>query len=447
MPPALAPESRDPTWRELSVFRGVPFASRRASVVLAGLLATLAVPAEGQIPSADARALGLGGPSPTLARGFAAIAGNPANLGAEDSPRWSATALAIEFRNGLDPVSLGDVARWEGRDVPRNVRTRWLDDVRSEDSEAGAAGLDVTLAAYSRGRIAVQVSTRAFGTVALNTDAVELLLFGNAGLTGEPRDFRLSGSAGHGFVVTTGSVAYGRPLTTIEGGVLHVGGTLSFSIGHTLGLARDNGSGLTSDPTELDLRFPLLHSAGGADAPGHGIGVDLGALWTRGPLSIGATLRNAVTTFAWDLDDFVLRPGSAFFDPDRTTTDFGERPGREAPPVLLDALSHMTFPRLLAAGAAYRMRPDLTLAADLAVGPGGGMSVESDFRLGIGAEFFPRMDVPLRGGIALLERGAQLSAGAGIVRGRITASVAAALRTGALDDTILASLGVGFRPG
>jgi hypothetical protein len=431
---------------ELGLFGGTLFTCRRVSAVLVGVFLIVPIPAAGQIASADAGALALGGPSPTLARGFAAIAANPANLGAEDSPRWSATALAVEVRNGLDPISLGDVARWEGRDVPRNVRTRWLDDVRREDSEAGAVGVDLTLLAYSRGPIAVQLSTRAFGGVALNEDAVELLLFGNAGLTGEPRDFRLSGSAGDGFLVSTASVAYGRPLAVVDGGVLHAGATLSFSVGHALWLARDNGSGLTGDPTELDLRFPFLRVASGAGAPGRGFGVDVGALWTRGPLAVGATLRNALTTFAWDLDDFVLSPGTAYFDPDRNTTDFDERPGREAPPVLLDALEDMTFPLVLAAGAAYRMDPDLTLTADLAIGPGGGMAIESDLRVGIGAEFSPRANIPLRGGIALLERGVQMSAGAGLDWGRFTASVAAALRTGALDDTVLASLGVAFRP-
>jgi hypothetical protein len=433
-------------WPELSLFRGAPFVRHRVSWILVGLLVTLPTLAVGQIPSADAGALALGGPSPTLARGFAAIASNPANLGTQDSPSWSVTALAVEFRNGLDPVSLGDVAAWEGRDVPKSVRTEWLDDVRNERSEAGAVGVDLTFLAYSRGRIGVQLSTRAFGSVALNEDAVELLLFGNAGLTGEPRDFQLSGSAGDGFIVSTGSVAYGRPLAIVGGGLLHVGTTVSFSIGHALWLARDNGSGLTGDPTELDLRFPFLRVARGAATPGQGFGVDVGALWTRGPLAIGATLRNALTTFAWNLDDFVLRPGTAFFDPDRTVTDFDDRPGRAAPPVLLDALEDMTFPRVLAAGAAYRMRPDLTLSADVAVSPGGGMAVESDVRVGIGAEFLPRTNVPLRGGIAVLERGVQLSTGAGLVSGRLTASISAALRTGALDDAVLASLGVAFRP-
>lgn len=398
-----------------------------------------------QIPSADAGSLGLGGPSPTLSRGYAAIAGNPAALGVQDAPAWSGTALSVAIRHGLDPIGMGELARWEDRDTPRSVRLGWLDDVRRSGSEAGAAGLDLTLLAVSRGSVGVQLSTRAAGDVQLNRDAVELLLFGNAGFTGEPHDFELSGSRGEGFAVTTLAVAYGRRAGRLAGGDLHLGATASLWVGHALAIARDNGSGLSGDPTELDLRFPLLHSAGGGGLDvGRGIGLDLGALWIRGPLTLGATVRNALNTFEWTLDDLVLRPGTAFFDPDRSTTDFDERPAREAPPVLLDALSAMTVPPVLAAGASYRSRPNLTLSADLSVGPGGGMAVDPDARLGVGAEYVPREGLPLRGGLALLERGVELSAGASLVRGRFVVAGGTAFRVGALDDVILGALNVSF---
>ena len=428
------------------MFRGAPVALPWVLAHLAPLL--LGAPLAAQVTSPDALALGLGGPSPSLARGFAAISANPAALGSADSPSWSVSGLAFEIRRGLDPVTLGDLANWDGRDIPRTVRAAWLDDVRRSGSESGGAGLDLTLVSLSLGRLGFQLSARAAGDVSLNPDAVELLLFGNAGLTGEPRDYELAGSAGDGFVVTTGSLAYGLPVAVVDGGSLHLGATASISLGHALWVARDNGSGLTGDPTRLDLRFPILHVDGNVGSGGEGLGfaVDLGALWTRGPLSLGATVHNALNTFSWDLDDLVLRPGSAFFDPGRSTTDFDERPGSEAPPVMLDALEDMTFPLVLAAGAAYRLRPKLTVTGDMVFGPGGGMAVDSDLRVGIGAEYTPRPDVPLTGGVAILERGVQLSAGVGLKTGRLSVSSAAAVRTGSLDDAILGSLGVAFHP-
>lgn len=425
-----------------------PLPTLRRLPWLAGLVLAWGTPTAlaGQLPSPDAAALGLGGPSPTLARGFAAVAANPAALGAPDGPGFSATVLSLGLRQGLDPVGMGELADWEDRDVPRSVRERWLQRVRSGGSEAGAVGAEVTLAAVARGPVGVQVTTRAFGRMSLNTDAVELLLFGNAGLTGDPRDFDLQGSRGAGFVVTTVAVAYGRRVGALAGGDLRLGGTLTWSVGHAVALAKDNGSGLTGDPTELDLRFPVLHVGGGVGGldHGHGAGLDLGVLWARGAVTVGLGLRNLINTFEWRLDDLVFRPGSALFDPDESSTDFDERPATEAPPILLDALRDMTFPPTLTAGASWRPRPDLILTSDAGFRRGGGMAVDPAFHVGVGAVYRARTNFPLRGSLAVVERGVQGAVGAGVELGRFTVAGALALRTGALDDAILGSFGASF---
>lgn len=419
------------------------------AAVIAAALTTAVLPAgaAAQLPAADAGALGLGTPSPALARGFAAVAANPAALGAPDGPGVSATVLSLGLRSGLDPVTLGDVAEWEDRDVPHRVRMRWLEDIRTRGSQAGAAGVDVTLASVTRGRLGAQVSTRAHGDVLLNPDAAELLLFGNAGLDGTPRDFELAGSRGDGWIVTTAAVAYGRPVGRIAGGGLHAGGTLTFSVGHALGLGRDNGSGLGGDPTELDLRFPVMHVGGDAEGidHGHGLGLDVGVLWITDAVTVGATAVNVFNTFDWDLRDLSFRPGAAVFDPDESSTDFDERPAEEAPPVLLDALEALTFRRGLAVGAAWRPPGEWTLTADLRVEGSGGMTVEPDLLVGVGAEYRSRENLPLRAGIALIERGVQLSTGLGLELGRFGLTGAAAVRVGALDDLVLGTLGASFR--
>ncbi|HZD06484.1 MAG TPA: hypothetical protein VE173_16345 [Longimicrobiales bacterium] len=432
------------------VVRGIhprPPVFRSAVLPTALALACTPVRTAGQLPSADAAELGLGGSSPSLARGFAAVAANPAALGAPDGPAFSATLLSLGVRQGLDPVGLGELADWEDRDLPRSVREEWLERVRSNGSESGGAGAEVTLAALSRGRVGLQLSTRAFGRVSLNADAAELLLFGNAGLTGEPRDFDLAGSRGDGFVVTTAAVAWGSGVGPFAGGRLRVGATLSLSMGHVVALARDNGSGLTGDPTELDLRFPVLHVGGatGSLDHGHGVGLDLGTLWTDGSRTVGIVVRNVVNTFEWRVEDLVFRPGSALFDPEESSTDFDERPAGEAPPVLLDALEDMSFRPAVAAGASWRARPDLVIEADLELRRGGGMSVEPDARLGVGAEYRPRPEVPLRGDLAVVERGIQGALGAGLELGSFMVAGAVAVRTGALDDMLLGTFGVSFR--
>ncbi|HSR42067.1 MAG TPA: hypothetical protein VLL48_07850, partial [Longimicrobiales bacterium] len=86
------------------------------------ILTAVAVPATAaQLPAPDPAAPGTGAASPALARGYGAVAVNPAALGAPDRPDLSATVLSVGLASGLDPVTLGDLADWEGRDVPRRV--------------------------------------------------------------------------------------------------------------------------------------------------------------------------------------------------------------------------------------------------------------------------------------------------------------------------------------
>lgn len=422
------------------------------AVPLMGLAVSLAAGctaagATAQLPAAHAGDLGIGMPSPALARGFGAVATNPAGLGAEDGPTLSATALAVGVRSGLDPVTLGDLAQWQGRDLPHRVRSRWLADVKARGGQAGGAGLDVTGLAVSRGRMGFQLSTRAQGEVSISPDAAELLLFGNAGLDGSARDFDLEGSGAEGWVVTSAALAYGRPVGRVSEGRLHLGGTLTLSVGHVLGLARDNGSALGGDPTRLDLRFPVMHVADDAGGPEHGrgFGLDLGVLWTGEAFTLGAQVRNVVNTFAWDTGDLAFRPGAAAFDPEGSSTDFEERPAREAPPVLLDALDAMTFPRAAALGAAWRRGSRLTLTGTLVVEEDGGMTADPGMMLGMGAVYRARETLRLRGGVAWVERGVQLSGGAGVERGRFSLWASGAVRAGALDDVLLGSLGATFR--
>ncbi|HSR42754.1 MAG TPA: hypothetical protein VLL48_11295, partial [Longimicrobiales bacterium] len=120
-------------------------------------------------------------------------------------------------------------------------------------------------------------------------------------------------------------------------------------------------------------------------------------------------------------------------------------PAEEAPPVLLDALDALTFRRAVALGAAWDAGPRLTLTGDLRWRENGGMTPEPDAFLGVGLAYLARENVPIRTGVAAVERGVQLSAGAGLGLGRFTLSGAMAVRTGALDDALLGTFGASFR--
>ena len=76
--------------------------------------------------------------------------------------------------------------------MPDAVRDEWLAQVLEAGGQTGSVSAGGTPIALTIGPVGIQVSSRASAEVAdLSTDAAELLLYGNAGRTGEPRDFDL----------------------------------------------------------------------------------------------------------------------------------------------------------------------------------------------------------------------------------------------------------------
>jgi hypothetical protein len=166
-----------------------------------------------QLPQASAAALGMGYNMTAGARGFAAIANNPAGLGHASSPGFSIAIPSLAAEAGLGPISLTDLADWEGRLVPTNVKEDWLTRVAASDGQGGTVGVGATPLALSIGPIGFQLSTRVGGVASLAPDAAELLLFGNAGRTGTARDFVLENSFVEAYAVTTAAVSYGFQAT------------------------------------------------------------------------------------------------------------------------------------------------------------------------------------------------------------------------------------------
>ena len=68
-----------------------------------------------------------------IARGADAVSLNPAGLAMPDGPMASASFLALRAVGGLGPIGLGDLARFDGREVPDEVRLRWLERITAAD--------------------------------------------------------------------------------------------------------------------------------------------------------------------------------------------------------------------------------------------------------------------------------------------------------------------------
>ncbi len=414
-------------------------------------LATTGRPAAAQLLSADAAHLGTGQSYTALARGFGAVSLNPAGLAMPGSPEASVAVFPLELRRDLDPVSAGDVADFQGRQIPRSTREEWLSAVEAEGGQRGGFAGGVSPVSASVGRFGFQLSTTGGAEASLNPDAAELLLFGNAGRTGEPGTFDLAGSSLRAFAVTTAGLAYGHPVDVPGEGDLALGATLKYSVGNALLLARDAGDGgssISGDPLEVRLDFPVLQSDSAFDDPnlnaGSGVGLDLGAAWEAGAWSVGAAVRNVFHTFEWDVGKLYYRSGTALLDRENRDSDFDARPASGAPASVLAPLNDLTLAPEVSLAAAYRATERLAVTAEARRRLGDGLPLAPGTRLAVGAEYEARPFLPLRAGVAKITDGVQFGGGAGVRLGSVEVGVAALARRGDAGDGSVAQLSVSY---
>jgi len=134
-------------------------------------LALIAGTAGAQMPSASAAAFGMAGNYSAAARGYDALAWNPAGLGLDGGPAFSLNLLSGGGTTGLDPVKFNDIADYGGKIIPANVKEQWLQKIGS-GSERGSVDGSLSILALSIGRIGIQGGIVATGDANLNQDAV-----------------------------------------------------------------------------------------------------------------------------------------------------------------------------------------------------------------------------------------------------------------------------------
>jgi hypothetical protein len=406
--------------------------SALALAIAIGMAASSA--AHAQLGAASAAALGRGDVRTPIARGFDAIAANPAGLGMPGSGRFTLALLPALGGQGAGPVTMRDVQRFEGKVIDDATKRLWADRVRAAGAEHVDAGGELTWFAMSIARFGVQLSTTAEAVGSLTPDAVQVLLFGNAGETGEPGRYSLSGSEFTGMVTHTAAVSYAQPITIGRGeNAMHValGATVKYVRGLALAHGREMGGVLGNAPLDLSVQFPVVSSTvdGALDDNGHGIGVDLGAAWESGRWKAGLAVQNAVSTFAWDASKFTYRKGSARFTSASSSSDFDERPLDQAPSELAAVLDRATFDPTIAFGLAVELPGRLLVGADVRDRVGDAIAFTPKMHAGLGAEWRALGWLPLRGGFAALTGGHQASGGAGLRLGALGIDAGIASRT------------------
>ncbi|MFC1660081.1 conjugal transfer protein TraF [Gemmatimonadota bacterium] len=391
------------------------------------LLFPLTEPAMGQLTAANAAVLGTGNNYTALARGVTALALNPAGLSMPGTPGWSLAIFPFRAHSTLEPVTLTDIGSYGGSNLSAEVRELWLQEILSAGGETGDFAADITAGAFTMGRVGVQVTTLIRGEAAITEPAAELLLFGNAGRTGVPRDFSLSGDYLRGFAVTTVGLSAALPFKDVYltqdflEESLAVGATLKLSFGHALVLGQDAGSTLDDDPVELGLRFPVIQSDS-ADLRGNsgwGVGLDLGGAWTGGPWSVGVAVKDLFHTFEWDLGSMYFRPGEAIFDGETSEADFDARSATDAPITLQNAVTDLRFHPSLTLGVGFQAAQSLTVTTDIRKRFGEGIDVGPDLHMGLGFEFRPITGLSLHAGGAKITDGFQGGGGLGVKLGPV----------------------------
>src|SRR5919206_941350 len=420
----------------------------RAAAIIA--LACAAHPAAAQLPSASAVPLAPGKTYTARARGYNAVAWNPAGLAMPGNPGFSLTVLPVRGSGGLGPITLSDVANFGGATIPDDVKASWLERVAAAGGERGTADFDATHLAFSLGRMGVQVATSAHVASNISPDGAELLLYGNAGRTGEPRPFTLSGSTLDLAVTSTVGASYAQPLPIRFGGAgdqrFALGATVKYTVGNAVMHAEDRGSVLQDSPLSASVEFPMVSSKADISAwnNGTGVGLNLGASWQGGPLSVGLAVQDVFNTFRWDASKLYYRSGTALANLDSTSSDFDERPIAEAPAGAADVVTALRYHPALAFGVAMRAGSRLTLSGDVRQHFGEGMNAGPKTHVGAGLEFRPIGLLPLRAGAAAITGGYELSAGAGLQIGWFSLSASGARRRSDLNDGLIGAFALSF---
>lgn len=398
--------------------------------ITCAILCVVAAGAAGaQLPNASPAATGLSGAYTARARGYDAVAWNPANLGLPGNPGFSLGMFALSGSSGLDPISLNDVAPYSGKVLPASEREQWLQTVTTRGGENGSIDGGVTLLGLSAGPFAAQIATSVGGSTALNPDAFQALMFGNAGLTGAPANLDFQGSNARVGVFTSGALSFGHAFwSSRSGDHFSIGVTGKYIVGNFLGMAQDDGSATTANSVSVNM--PIVYSPHDSGyVVGSGEGMDAGLAWTSRKLSLGATVQNIVNTFAWDQTKLLSKPGTALFNGSTNANNFNDQPYSDAPASLRASVANDKFKPTIAAGLAYALRPTVTVSVDGRQQASDGILFGPKTQIGGGIELRGLPVLRLRGGASYVTNGWGVSGGAGLAIGGYELGVGAALVT------------------
>jgi hypothetical protein len=394
---------------------------RRLPLALA-LASIGAAPLAAQLPNASTAAFAMGGNFTAMARGFEAVAWNPANLAMPGRPFISFGAAIAGGNMGLAPIDFTTLHKFSGKVVDSATRASWIDKAKLAGGQRANIDGGLTPIAFTLGPVGFQYGGSVYTNVNLSPDAWESWLFGNAGNNGgQPKTLDFTGTSVRigAFSAAALSYAHGIPIN-LTNGILPdehaaIGVTAKYVMGHALVIAEDNGS--TFGGSDILLRFPvILPDSNYNGTLGNGTGVDLSLAWSGGPWKMGVLAENVFNAFKWDTTVLAFAPGTGGFVQNSSSTNFDQQPYATAPKALRDIVAAQAFKPAVSVGAALKVTGSLTLTADMKTTLGGeeAIVVGPKSRFGIGAEWRLLPFIPLRAGVASVTDGWQAGAGVGV---------------------------------
>jgi hypothetical protein len=434
---------------------------RRSLSALA--LVLLPAAAAAQVPGSSTRALGMGNAYSALARGYEAIAWNPALLASTHGYGVTVGLPQVSGEFGDNAWSISDFLTYRDQYLTDADKQYLLGRVVNDDSTLQArAAFGANALAFSVGSFAFSFSSSGYVQAQASREAVDLALNGNAGYVNTGNFFDLAGSGGRGWAASTLAGSYAMFFPTSMGR-LNAGVTVKKVWGNFLGLAQDDGSHVGTDTVDatgqvIYTDYPQGNFGGLADivgrAPGSGFGVDLGgALELNDRLTVSVALINAVSTMSWKDDR--LRYERAFYTVSLggsgivrdTTADSvltGAAIAQDPQAVALrdSMLAISGYARLLRGGVAYRIAGFL-LGGDVQMRLSRGLDRHSDFVVGGGAEYVVAGFLPLRAGFRTdFQKTTAITAGTGLRLGPVALDVGGAAIMGSTHPGVIAGAGL-----
>ncbi len=442
---------------------------KRFSLVLAGLLAPAL--ASAQLPDPSTRALGMGGAYTSLARGYEAVAWNPAMLATLGRPGFTIGLPHVNFEFGSNAYGLSDVRKYANSYLTYADKQALLGKITGSTLDIRSL-IGAQPFGLSVGPFALMVGMSGEVDGGIPKQAAQVALFGNTPQAGGLSSVSAAGSSGRAWVASTAAGSFALPFR-LPVGRLSVGVTYKYVIGNFLGTAADLGSQVSFNPlfsaTEAGEALytnygrnctikPLGTGTCGGQA-GKGYGVDLGGALqlARGGITLSGVIVNALGSMTWDADRLAYdrrvsqstqtssgTVTDVTTDSTSLTTPTGIQGDAKARALRDSLLANADFAKLVRVGAALH-RGLLTLAAQGQLRLKEGLDTQPSQLLAVGAEYRLLGLLPLRAGASSDFAGATtLSAGFGLQVVGINLDVSAADIMGSTKPGVRLGVGLGL---